>query len=90
LKGYELIKGATKVCSKCPIILCITYLVLKDFVNCNTNIRHDLHFMRDLKAKVDRAVEDTIIATRIVDGFKNPQSSGGGGYLKEHANFPFE
>ena len=46
--------------------------------------------MRDLKAKVDRAVEDTIIATRIVDGFKNPQSSGGGGYLKEHANFPFE
>ncbi|KAF8734648.1 hypothetical protein AX14_003199 [Amanita brunnescens Koide BX004] len=62
----------------------------KDFVNCNTNIRHDLHFMRDLKAKVDRAVEDTIIATRIVDGSKNPQSSGGGGYLKEHANFPFE
>ena len=65
-------------------------LVMKDFVNCNTNIRHDLHFMRDLKAKVDRAVEDTIIATRIVDGSKNPQSSGGGGYLKEHANFPFE
>ena len=65
-------------------------LVMKDFVNCNTNLRHDLHFMRDLKAKVDRAVEDTIIATRIVDGFRNPHSSGGGGYLKEHANFPFE
>ncbi|KAF8627981.1 hypothetical protein AX15_004112 [Amanita polypyramis BW_CC] len=60
----------------------------KDFVNCHTNIRHDLHFMRDLKAKVDRAVEDTIIATRIVDGFRNPQASGG--YLKEHAGFPFE
>ncbi|KAK2460952.1 hypothetical protein APHAL10511_007422 [Amanita phalloides] len=64
--------------------------VNKDFVNCNSNIRHDLHFMRDLKAKVDRAVGDTIVATRIIDGFRNPQSGSGVGYLKEHAGFPFE
>lgn len=80
------IRYVTRVCHR----LMRNVLVMKDFVNCNTNLRHDLHFMRDLKAKVDRAVEDTIIATRIVDGFRTPQSSGGGGYLKEHANFPFE
>ncbi|KAF8623704.1 hypothetical protein AX17_007402 [Amanita inopinata Kibby_2008] len=66
--------------------------VQKDFTNCSNIVRQDLHFMRDLKAKVDRAVEDTIIATRIVDGFRNPQAGGGSGsgYLKEHAGFPYE
>ncbi|PFH53148.1 hypothetical protein AMATHDRAFT_55609 [Amanita thiersii Skay4041] len=65
--------------------------VHRDFVNCSTTVRNDLHFMRDLKAKVDQAVEDTIVATRIVDGYRNPQAGGSGtGYLKEHATFPFE
>jgi nucleoporin p58/p45 len=42
--------------------------------------------------KVEQAVQDTIVATRIVDGFKNPQGAGGsgGGYLKDHAGFPLE
>ncbi|KAM6504315.1 hypothetical protein JOM56_001258 [Amanita muscaria] len=66
--------------------------VHKDFVDCYTTLRHDWHFMRDLKAKADRAVEDTIVATRIVDGFRNLQAGGAAsaGYLKEHAGFPFE
>jgi nucleoporin p58/p45 len=51
-------------------------------------IRNDLHLTQDLKAKVDQAVEDTIVATRIIDGFRNPQS--GNTYLKDHASFPLE
>lgn len=64
----------------------------QDFVNVSTTIRNDLHFTNDIKAKVEQAVQDTIVTTRIVDGFKNPQSAGGsgGGYLKDHAGFPLE
>jgi len=63
----------------------------QDFVNTSTTIRNDLHFTKDIKAKVEQAVQDTIVATRIVDGFKNPQAGGsGGGYLKDHAGFPLE
>lgn len=43
---------------------------------------------KDLKTKVDQAVEDTIVATRIIDGFRNIQS--GNTYLKDHAAFPLE
>jgi len=57
-------------------------------VNASTAIRNDLHLTQDLKAKVDQAVEDTIVATRIIDGFRNPQS--GNTYLKDHAGFPLE
>ncbi|PPR02616.1 hypothetical protein CVT24_002187 [Panaeolus cyanescens] len=60
----------------------------KDLVNTATTIRNDLHVTQDLKTKVDQAVEDTIVATRIIDGFRNPQS--GNTYLKDHAAFPLE
>ncbi|KAJ3510977.1 hypothetical protein NLJ89_g4367 [Agrocybe chaxingu] len=60
----------------------------KDLVNTATTIRNDSHITQDLKAKVDQAVEDTIVATRIIDGFRNPQS--GSTYLKDHAAFPLE
>jgi len=62
--------------------------VHKDLSHTGTTIRNDLHFTRDLKAKADQAVHDTIISTRIVDGFKNPQLNGA--YLKDHASFPLE
>ncbi|KAF8071813.1 hypothetical protein FPV67DRAFT_1651102 [Lyophyllum atratum] len=64
--------------------------IQKDFVNTSTQIRDDLHFTKDMKAKVEQAVQDTIVATRIVDGAKAPQGSGGASYLKDHANFPLE
>ena len=51
-------------------------------------IQSDALFTKDLKEKTDQAVQDTIIATRIVDGFKNPQQHGI--YLKNHASFPLE
>ncbi|KAF9475096.1 hypothetical protein BDN70DRAFT_884096 [Pholiota conissans] len=60
----------------------------KDVVNTTAAVRNDLHVTQDLKAKVDQAVEDTIVATRIIDGFRNPQS--GNTYLKDHADFPLE
>ena len=44
--------------------------------------------MRDLKAKVNQTVQDTIVATHIVDGSRNPPQHGA--YLKSHANFPLE
>ncbi|THU95461.1 hypothetical protein K435DRAFT_859526 [Dendrothele bispora CBS 962.96] len=61
--------------------------VHKELAQTGTTIRNDLHFTRDLKAKADQAVQDTIIATRIVDGFRNSQNSA---YLKDHASFPLE
>jgi nucleoporin p58/p45 len=45
-------------------------------------------FTQDLKAKVDQAVQDTIAATRIIDGFRNPQQNAAN--LKNYADFPLE
>jgi nucleoporin p58/p45 len=49
-------------------------------VNATSVIQSDALFTRDIKAKADQAVQDTIVATRIVDGFRNPQQNGA--YLK--------
>ncbi|KAK1219395.1 Nucleoporin nup49/NSP49 (Nuclear pore protein nup49/NSP49) [Marasmius sp. AFHP31] len=62
--------------------------VHRDLAQTSTTIRNDLQFTRDLKAKADQAVQDTIVACRVVDGFKNTQANGG--YLKDHASFPLE
>ncbi len=51
-------------------------------------LRDDVQHTKDLKHKVDQTVQDTIVATRIVEGFRNPQQNGH--YLKTHANFPLE
>ena len=48
----------------------------------------DVRQTKDIKTKVDQTVQDTIVATHIVDGFRNPQQSGA--YLKNHADFPLE
>ncbi|KAH7930165.1 hypothetical protein BV22DRAFT_1079449 [Leucogyrophana mollusca] len=60
----------------------------KELLNVAANIRSDKLSAVDLKSKTDQAVQDTIVATHIVDGFKNPQQSGA--YLKNHADFPLE
>ncbi|EPT01665.1 hypothetical protein FOMPIDRAFT_1023151 [Fomitopsis schrenkii] len=62
--------------------------VHKQLVNAITTLHSDVMHMRDLKAKVNQTVQDTIVATRIVDGFRNSQQHGA--YLKSHANFPLE
>ncbi|KAJ7158494.1 nucleoporin FG repeat region-domain-containing protein [Mycena filopes] len=62
--------------------------VHKDLINTTTAIRADLHFTRDLKAKTEQTVQDTIVATRLVDGFRNPHANAA--YLKDHAGFPLE
>lgn len=62
--------------------------VPQDLVNITSTIQSDALFTRDIKAKADQAVQDTIVATRIVDGFRNPQQHGA--YLKNHASFPLE
>ena len=58
----------------------------------STLIHNDLHVKKDLKGKVEQAVQDIIVATRIVDGFKNLQAgtTSGSSYLKDHAGFPLE
>ncbi|KAJ7679060.1 nucleoporin FG repeat region-domain-containing protein [Mycena polygramma] len=62
--------------------------VHKDLINTTTAIRNDLHFTRDLKAKTDQTVQDTIVATRLIDGHRNPHANAA--YLKDHAGFPLE
>lgn len=46
--------------------------------------------MRDLRTKMDQAVQDTIAATRIIDAFKSPHSPQQGIWLKTYAGFPLE
>ncbi|EGN98813.1 hypothetical protein SERLA73DRAFT_152622 [Serpula lacrymans var. lacrymans S7.3] len=60
----------------------------KELLNVTSTIQSDALFTRDLKHKTEQTVQDTIVATHIVDGFKNPQQNGA--YLRSHANFPLE
>ncbi|KAI0696902.1 hypothetical protein BC835DRAFT_1340107 [Cytidiella melzeri] len=62
--------------------------VHKELVSVITVLQNDVHHTRDLKTKTDQTVQDTIVATRIIDGFRNPQQSGQ--YLKTYASFPLE
>ncbi|EIM91368.1 uncharacterized protein STEHIDRAFT_91464 [Stereum hirsutum FP-91666 SS1] len=62
--------------------------VHKDLVNCITTLQNDVLTTRDLKAKVDQTVQDTIIAIQIVQGHQNQQVHGE--FLKNHAGFPLE
>lgn len=57
-------------------------------LNTTNVIQNDLRHTEDLKAKVDQAMQDVIVATRIIEAFRNPQS--GSSYLKDHAGFPLE
>lgn len=62
--------------------------VHKELLSVASVIQADAQFIRDLKTKTEQAVQDTIVATRIIDGFKNPQQHGA--YLKNYASFPLE
>ncbi|CCL99285.1 uncharacterized protein FIBRA_01301 [Fibroporia radiculosa] len=75
--GQEAVKGQDGVRS-----------VHKDLVSAITTLHSDVLHTRDLKIKVDQTVQDTIVATRLVDGFRNPQQHGA--YLKNYADFPLE
>ncbi|KAI0671852.1 hypothetical protein C8Q78DRAFT_801553 [Trametes maxima] len=75
--GDEAIKGQEEIRS-----------VHKDLTGAITVLTSDVQHTKDLKQKVEQTVQDTIIATRIVEGFRNPQQNGQ--YLKTYANFPLE
>ncbi|KAF8838064.1 hypothetical protein BDN67DRAFT_1070997 [Paxillus ammoniavirescens] len=62
--------------------------VHKELLGVAATIQADVLFTKDLKTKTDQAVQDTIVATRIIDGFRNPQQNGV--YLKNYASFPLE
>jgi len=63
-------------------------VVIQELLSVASVIQADAQFIRDLKTKTEQAVQDTIVATRIIDGFKNPQQHGA--YLKNYASFPLE
>ncbi|KAG6900820.1 hypothetical protein C0993_000139 [Termitomyces sp. T159_Od127] len=63
--------------------------IRKDLMNISAHTRDDYHLTNDMKSQVDQAVQDTIVAIRLVDAFKAPQGSGTS-YLNTHANFPYE
>ncbi|KAI0663818.1 hypothetical protein C8Q70DRAFT_952925 [Cubamyces menziesii] len=62
--------------------------VQKELTAAISVLTSDVQHTKDLKHKVDQTVQDTIVATRIVEGFRNPQQHGQ--YLKTYANFPLE
>ncbi|KAL5504237.1 NUP49 [Sanghuangporus vaninii] len=70
-------------------------IVHKDLVNSINKLRSDIAAMRELRARMDQAVQDTIAATRIIDAFKASQSgqstqSQQTVWLKNYAGFPLE
>ena len=70
------------------VILTVRPSSIQDLTASISVLRGDVQHTRDLKQKVEQTVQDTIIATRIVEGFRNPQQNGQ--YLKTHATFPLE
>ena len=56
--------------------------------NVVATLQADITSTRELRARVDQTVQDTIAATQIIDGFRNPQQLGA--HLKTRAGFPFE
>lgn len=60
----------------------------KELLGVSSVIQSDSLFAKDLKVKTEQAVQDTIVATNIIEGFKNPHQSAA--YLKNHASFPLE
>ncbi|KAI0091102.1 hypothetical protein BDY19DRAFT_991682 [Irpex rosettiformis] len=62
--------------------------VHKELVSAITILQNDVHQMRDLQTKTEQTVQDTVAATRIIDGFRNPQQNGQ--HLKTYASFPLE
>ncbi|KAF9041966.1 hypothetical protein BDZ89DRAFT_981045 [Hymenopellis radicata] len=60
----------------------------KELIDTVSFIRSDVHHTKDLKAKTEQAVEDTITAMRIIDAHKSQQMNHP--HLKDHASFPFE
>jgi nucleoporin p58/p45 len=86
-KGQELIRDVHKVISLFLSIL-IANKERQELENAMSSLRSDSRVTKDLKKKVDQSVQDTIVATRIVDGFRNPQQHGS--HLKNHATFPLE
>ncbi|KAL5525678.1 hypothetical protein ACEPAG_7014 [Sanghuangporus baumii] len=70
-------------------------IVHKDLVNSINKLRSDIAAMRELRARMDQAVQDTIAATRIIDAFKASQSGQSAQsqqtvWLKNYAGFPLE
>ncbi|GJJ08374.1 hypothetical protein Clacol_002588 [Clathrus columnatus] len=59
-----------------------------DLLNTVSSQQSDRTVVEEIRSKVDQCVQDTIITTRIIDGFKNPQQNGT--YLKNHVTFPLE
>ena len=51
-------------------------------------IQADAQFARDLETKTELAVQDIVVATRIIDGFKNPQQHDT--HLENYASFPLK
>ena len=66
--------------------------LLKDLVNGVNNLRADITAMRELRARMDQAVQDIIAATRIIDAFKAPAQGQiqQHNWLKNYAVFPLE
>lgn len=87
-KGQELIRHVHKVRDRSVLLFPLLIQGMQDLVDTLSTMRSDVHQTRDLKAKVDQTVQDTIVATRIIDGFRNPQQYGV--YLKNYATFPLE
>jgi nucleoporin p58/p45 len=62
--------------------------VHQDLLRTAATVHSDGLLTKDVRQRVDGAVADTIAATRIVDGFRNPHTHGAA--LRDHADFPLE
>jgi nucleoporin p58/p45 len=90
-KGKELIcdvhKASLYPSARGAIFRVSLSTTIQELGNATSTLRADVHSTKDLKAKADQCVQDTIVAIRILDGHRNAQN---GAYLKNHATFPLE
>ena len=82
--------GRSTRCDVCsPTLIWVLHKwLLQELVNTISIIRADIHHTKDLKAKTDQAVEDTITSMRIIDAHKSQQANHT--HLRDHASFPYE
>ena len=69
-------------------IYVLDHAFVQEMLSVVSMIQADAQFISDLKTKTEQAVQVTIVATRIIDGFKNSYQHSTD--LNNYASFPLE
>jgi hypothetical protein len=86
-KGYGANTGGAQGIDA-PILTRSVLIERQHFQDVSNMLQQDQHSTEHFKTKVDEYLKDAIAATRIMDGFQQPQANSA--HLKAYQSFPFE